>query len=38
MTLSTFDLVAFLAAKGEDRRKRARQIDEICRETGFLVL
>lgn len=35
---ASFDLLAFEAAKDEDRRARAREIDEICRSTGFLVL
>ena len=35
---ASFDLAAFEAARGEDRRVKAREIDEICRSTGFLVL
>ncbi|NCO85805.1 MAG: isopenicillin N synthase family oxygenase [Rhodobacterales bacterium] len=33
-----FDLAAFEASTGEERRAKAREIDEICRSTGFLVL
>ena len=35
---ASFDLAAFEAAQGEDRRVKAWEIDEICRSTGFLVL
>lgn len=35
---ASFDLAAFEAASGDDRRAKAREIDEICRSTGFLVL
>ena len=35
---ASFDLGAFEAAQGEDRRLKARNLDEICRSTGFLVL
>ena len=35
---ASFDLAAFEAAQGEDRRAKAREIDEICRSTGFLLL
>ena len=38
MSFPTFDLAAFAAATGEDRRAKARQIDDICRTTGFLIL
>ncbi len=33
-----YDLAAFETAAGEERRAKARKIDEICRRTGFLVL
>jgi isopenicillin N synthase-like dioxygenase len=35
---ASFDLAAFEAAKDKERRVRAREIDEICCTTGFLVL
>ncbi len=35
---ASFDLAAFEGAQGQDRRAKARKIDEICRSTGFLVL
>jgi isopenicillin N synthase-like dioxygenase len=38
MTFPAFDLAAFEAATGTERRAHAAQIDAICRETGFLVL
>ena len=38
MGFPRFDLAAFAAAKGDDRIARAREIDRICRETGFLIL
>jgi isopenicillin N synthase-like dioxygenase len=38
VTFPTFDLAAFQAARGEDRAAKARELDQICRETGFLVL
>ncbi len=38
MALATFDLGAFEAAKGDARADMARELDRICRETGFLVL
>ena len=38
MAFETFDLKAFEQAEGEDRQALARQLDKICRETGFLVL
>ncbi len=33
-----FDLAAFEAATGEGRAKLARELDRICRETGFLAI
>jgi len=33
-----FDLSAFADAKGKDRCAKSWQLDEICRETGFLIL
>jgi isopenicillin N synthase-like dioxygenase len=38
VSFPTFDLAAFQAALGEDRRAKAGEIDIICRDTGFLVL
>ncbi len=38
MAFAHLDLGGFLQASGEDRAAKARQIDEICRDTGFLVL
>ena len=38
LTFPTFDLGLFESAHGEERQKRARDLDEICREIGFLVL
>jgi isopenicillin N synthase-like dioxygenase len=38
MTFPSFDLAAFQAAKGEDRAARARDLDKILRDTGFLIL
>lgn len=38
MEFATFDLAAFEAAKEEDRNALARQLDQVCREIGFLVL
>lgn len=35
---ASFDLGAFEVSQHEDRRAKAREIDEICRSTGFLVL
>ncbi|WP_246082666.1 isopenicillin N synthase family dioxygenase [Rubellimicrobium rubrum] len=36
--IRAFDLAAFEGATGADREGRARELDRICRETGFLVL
>ncbi len=38
LTFPTFDLGLFESATGEERQERARDLDEICREIGFLVL
>jgi len=38
MTLATFDLAAFEAASGADRAALAARLDQICRDTGFLVV
>jgi isopenicillin N synthase-like dioxygenase len=38
MTLATFDLAAFEAARGPDRAAQAAALDRICRTSGFLVL
>jgi len=38
MSLATFDLAAFERAKGDMREQAAAELDQICRETGFLVL
>ena len=38
MTFATFDLAAFEAATGADQDRRAAQLDQICCETGFVVL
>ncbi len=35
---AVFDLAAFEAATGEARATRARELDRICRETGFLAI
>jgi len=35
---AALDLLAFETATGDDRRLKAREIDAICRSTGFLVL
>ena len=35
---ASFDLAGFEQAQPDDRRAKARDIDHICRETGFLVL
>lgn len=37
-TFPRFDLAGFVRASGEDRFSKARELDEICRSTGFLVL
>ena len=38
MSFPAFDLAAFEAAEGEERTARAADLDQICRQTGFLVL
>ena len=38
MGLATFDLAAFEGASGAAREEAAARLDQICRETGFLVL
>lgn len=38
MTFRSFDLAAFETATGASRRDLASQLDDICRDTGFLVL
>ncbi|MEL6571586.1 MAG: 2OG-Fe(II) oxygenase family protein [Pseudomonadota bacterium] len=38
MSLATFDLAAFEAAQGPARAEMAAQVDQLCRETGFLVV
>jgi isopenicillin N synthase-like dioxygenase len=38
MSFPSFDLAAFALSEGEERRAKAREIDRICRETGFLIL
>ena len=38
MSFASFDLAAFESATGEEREKRAKRLDQICRESGFLVL
>lgn len=38
MTLETFDLAAFEAATGDLRASYAARLDQICRESGFLML
>ncbi len=35
---AVFDLAAFEAATGETRATLARELDRICRETGFLAI
>ncbi len=38
MSFASFDLAAFEASSGADRRALAQSLDEICRTSGFLVL
>ncbi len=38
MSFAAFDLGAFEAATGAERARLAAALDQICRETGFLVL
>ena len=38
MAFATFDLAAFEASEGEARIALAAQLDQVCRDTGFLVL
>ncbi|WP_375281370.1 isopenicillin N synthase family dioxygenase [Pseudooctadecabacter sp.] len=38
MGLATFDLAAFEASEGAERQRIAAELDQMCRETGFLVL
>lgn len=38
MGFATFDLAAFEAAHQDARHETAAQLDQICRDTGFLVL
>jgi isopenicillin N synthase-like dioxygenase len=38
VTIGTFDLAAFEAAVGSDRTARAATLDQMCRNTGFVVL
>jgi isopenicillin N synthase-like dioxygenase len=38
MDFACFNLAAYEAANAEDRASRAAALDQICRETGFLVL
>ncbi len=38
VSIGAFDLAAFEAATGADRKTRAATLDEMCRTTGFIVL
>jgi isopenicillin N synthase-like dioxygenase len=38
MNFPTFDLAAFEATSGAARKAKAAEMDQICRETGFLIL
>lgn len=38
MTIAAFDLAAFEAARGPARAAMAAELDQICRETGFIVV
>mgnify|MGYP001239764251 FL=1 len=38
MQFPTFDLSNFQASRGVDRQVLSDRLDQICRETGFLLL